>query len=701
VKSWRWLPWSRSSRVKAAEPLGPRLAEHKWTAKAAEMSQTGVVTMALRLPMLIAAVLRLGRQAAPRDLAATVVFNVVSGVFTAFGLLATTGVLAALFAAGPTPARVAGAAPALLLVGAAITVRAGCTAIAQWAQARLRPQVEQIVERRLYEVTTAVDLAAFDDPAFQDDLHRARLRGVESAPSMVDNAVDLFTASVGVVAAAGALGVLHPVLLPLLLLTALPEGWAAVRAARLGYLTELSLVEVYRRSWIMTELMTERSHAAEVRSFTVRGFLLRRYARLAGHIRERKLGLARRQTLTRIYGDVLKGLATAVMYATLGLLLWKGIMPLAVAGTAVLAIRTGQNSLVNLVHALNRCYEDGLYFADYLSYCELAERRVHRGDAPTATPTTPTATPTASTALTTPTALTTSAADTTLTTTQPAGRVEALRRFQQITAERLTFAYPGSDTPAVREVSVRLGRGEIIALVGENGSGKTTLAKLLAGLYAPQAGQVRWDETLVTELDPQVVRRAIAVIAQDHTHWPMSAADNIAMGDDLTTPGVRESVEHAATTSGADQVIATLPNGLDTLLDKRFDGGQELSGGQWQRLAAARGFYRDAPLLICDEPTAALDARAEHHLFEQIRDHARANDRTVLLITHRLASVRHADRIYVLDGGRVTEHGGHQELMDLGGLYAELYTLQASAYRPDGNTAHPAGDQHTAPTTTP
>jgi ATP-binding cassette, subfamily B, bacterial len=674
VRWWSRLPWLRSPRAKAVavDQLGPKLAEHKWYAKAAELSETGVVTMALRLPVLIAAVMRLGWQASRRDLAVTVVFNVVSGVFTAFGLLATTGVLSALFAAGPTPARVGSAAPALLLVGAAVTVRAGCAVIAQWAQSRLRPQVEQIVERRLYELTTAIDLAAFDDPEFQDDLHRARLRGVDSAPSMVDNTVDLFTASVQVVAAAGALGILHPVLLPLLLLTALPEGWAAVRAARLGYLTQLDLVEVHRRSWIMTELMTERRHAAEVRSFTIRAFLLRHYARLAEHIRVRMLRLARRQTLTTVYGDVLKGAATVMMYAALGLLLWKGIMPLAVAGTAVLAIRTGQNSLINLVHALNRCYEDGLYFGDYVSYCRCVEQRIHRDHAGRAA----------------------------LTAAEAAGQVESLRRFRQITAEQVTFAYPGSDTPAVREVSVRLGRGEIVALVGENGSGKTTLAKILAGLYTPQGGQVRWDDVPVADLDPQIVRRAIAVVAQDHTHWPMNAADNIAMGDDPADAGVRKAVEHAASTSGADRVIATLPYGLDTLLDKRFDGGQELSGGQWQRLAAARGFYRDAPLLVCDEPTAALDARAEHHLFEQIRDHARASDRTVLLITHRLASVRHADRIYVLDGGQVTEHGDHQKLMDLGGLYAELYTLQASAYQPDnggsgnGASAYVAGNGH-------
>lgn len=637
-------------------PLGPALSEHKWYRKAAELSDTGTLTMARRLPTLIGQVMRLAWRASRRDLAATIAFNVAAGVFTAFGLLATTGVLTALFSAGPTPDRVRSAAPELVLVGAAVTVRAVFSAAAQWAQARLRPQVQQIVEQQLYELTTAIELAAFDDAEFQDDLHRARLRGMDSAPSMVDNAVDLFTAAVGVTAAAGALGVLHPVLLPLLLLTALPEGWAAVRAARLGYLTQLDLVEVRRRSWIMSDLMTERRHAAEVRSFTVRAFLLRQYAALAAHIRRVLLDLARRQTMSQVWGDALKGVATALMYTALGLLLWRGVMPLAVAGTAVLAIRAGQTSLVNLVYALNRCYEDGLYFSDYMAYCQTAEKRVQRARIGVRE------------------------------LDDVERQLGELRGFGEICAEEVTFTYPDSDAASLCAVSVRLGRGEIVALVGENGSGKTTLAKILAGLYAPQSGVVRWDDTRVSDLDPEALRRAIAVVAQDHTHWPMTAADNITMGDDLAATGVRASVDEAATSAGADQVIANLPLGLDTLLDKRFANGCELSGGQWQRLAAARGFYRDAPLLICDEPTAALDARAEHHLFDQIRRHAAQHGRTVLLITHRLASVRHADRIYVLDGGRVTEHGDHHELMAVNGLYAELYELQASAYR-QGETA--------------
>ncbi|MFC4907889.1 ABC transporter ATP-binding protein [Actinomadura gamaensis] len=633
--------------------LGPKLSEPSgWYGRAAQMARTDMLTMTRQLPRLIGQVARLGWRASRRDLVVTVVFNAVAGVFTAFGLLATTRVLTALFAAGPTPDRVRAAAPALVLVGAAITVRASCSLLAQWSQARLRPQVERIVEQRLYEATTAIDLAWFDDADHQDALHRARLRGLDSASSMVDNAVDLGTAVVGVAAAAGALGVLHPVLLPLLVLTALPEAWAAVRSARLGYLAQLSLVEARRRSWIMTDLMTGRDHAAEVRSFTVRPHLLRQYGTLADHVRRVLVGVARRRTLTQVYGDVLRGVATAVLYGVLGVLLWQGMMPLAVAGTAVLAIRTGQQSLLNLVHALNRTYEDGLYFADYLSYVERAERSIKREH------------------------------EMLERTTDGV----SLRDFRTISVEDITFTYPGADGPALRNVSVNLRRGEVVALVGENGSGKTTLAKILAGLYTPENGVVRWDDIAVTHLDPDVLRRDIAVVAQDHTHWPMTAADNIAMGDDLSVPAARRAVHDAASGSGADEVIETLPFKYDTLLDKRFEQGQELSGGQWQRLAAARGFYRDAPLLICDEPTAALDARAEHRLFEQIRTHAAEHGRTVLLITHRLASVRHADRIYVLENGQVTEHGTHAELMTQKGLYADLYSLQASAYNIDATS---------------
>ncbi|MDL4777420.1 ABC transporter ATP-binding protein [Actinomadura xylanilytica] len=633
----------RKPRAPDTAPVpGPELTRPRWYGRNAELAETGVGTMARRLPALIAHALRLAWRANRRDTMAAVGLNLTAGLCTAFGLLATTGVLTALFTGGPTPDRVRAAVPSLAMVAAAVAAKAGLTAAAGWAQARLRPQVERLVEVRLYELTTAVELTALDDSAFLDELQRAESRGMTAAPSMVDHMVDMLTAAVGVAAAAGALGVLHPVLLPLLLLTALPEGWAAIRAARLGYLTELTLVSARRRKWILSDLMTDRHHAAEVRSAGVRGVLLGQFGRLAGHVRAAQLDLARRQTLAQVHGAALKGAATAMVYVALGLLLWRGLMPLAVAGTAVLAIRAGQSSLVNLIYAVNRCYEDGLYFGDYLAFCTRAEARLR----------------------------------------QPGGGAHPAPPgdFEEITADGVTFTYPGGGAPALRGVSMRIRAGEIVALVGENGSGKTTLAKILAGLYTPDDGEVRWDQVPVGRADPDLLRAHIAVIAQDHTHWPMTARDNIALGDESPRDDLQHAVETAATASGADQVVDGLADRYDTLLDRRFEGGVELSGGQWQRLAAARGFYRRAPLLICDEPTAALDARAEHALFERIRGHA--HGRTVLLITHRLASVRHADRIYVFDRGHITEHGDHSTLMGVNGLYAELYTLQASAYQP-------------------
>jgi ATP-binding cassette subfamily B protein/ATP-binding cassette subfamily C protein len=611
----------------------PELSELQWFARAGELAETRLSTMARRLPALISQALRLAWRANPRDTLVTIVLNVGAGMFTTFGLLATTGVLNALLADGPTPDRVRESMPALALVAASYAVRGALLSGAGWAQARLRPQIRREVEIQLLELTSGVRLTALDDTAFLDDLKRAETRGIMAAPSMVTYTIDLFTGMVGLLAAAGTLGVLHPILLPLLILTALPEGWASVRAARQEYLTMLTLVASRRRRWILSDLMTERRHAAEVRSFTVRDFLLRQYSRLAVQEQDLTIDLARRQTMTRLAGQALQGTATTLVYLALGLLLWSGQVPLAIAGTAVLAIRTGQASLASLVYAVNRCYEEGLYFSDYLNFCADAQGRftAREGAAPPI--------------------------------------------FETIEVDNVTFTYPGSDSPALSGVSIELRRGEVVALVGENGSGKTTLAKILAGLYDPDSGEVRWDGTSLWEVDPEQLRERIAVIAQDHTHWPMTARQNIIMG----RPDEPELVDAAILNSGADEVIAELAHGYDTLLDRRFDGGAELSGGQWQRLAAARGFYRDEPLLICDEPSAALDARAENALFERIRAHA--DGRTVLLITHRLASVRHADRVYVLDHGKVIEHGDHSALMASGGLYAELYTLQASAYQ--------------------
>jgi ATP-binding cassette subfamily B protein len=222
-----------------------------------------------------------------------------------------------------------------------------------------------------------------------------------------------------------------------------------------------------------------------------------------------------------------------------------------------------------------------------------------------------------------------------------------------------------------------LRRGEVVALVGENGSGKSTLAALLAGLYRPQEGTIRWDGVDLSQQDPDTVRERVAVVMQEPTRWPLSARANITIGRHAR-PVAETDVHGAARAGDAHDFVMELARQYETLLSRHFTDGADLSGGQWQRLAVSRAFYRDAPLLICDEPTANLDARAEHDVYQRLRELAAG--RTVVLITHRMASVREADRIYVFDHGAVAEEGDHDTLMAAGGIYAQLFTLQASAY---------------------
>jgi ATP-binding cassette, subfamily B, bacterial len=413
------------------------------------------------------------------------------------------------------------------------------------------------VEIRLFELTTRVELSAFDDAAFHDAMLRARDRGMYSAAQVVQTVLNCLTGAVGIVAAAVVVAVLNPILLGLLVAAELPGGWAAVRSARIGYATSFALADSRRRKWILSDLMADRQTAAELRSFTLREFLLARLARLVSYERDAEI-------------------------------------------------------------AVNKCYEEGLYFSDYHP-AGAGRVRPHQRD---------------SCHLHLP------------------GR----QRARAARCQRRNRPRPGGG-PGGRE---RLRQDHPGQAAGR--------------LYRPDCGTVHWDQTPVADIDPDQLREQIAVIAQDHANWPLTVRHNIAMGR-AADPGMLAS---AAAVAGADKVILGLPRGYDTLLDRQFKDGVELSGGQWQRIAVARGFYRSAPLLIMDEPTAALDARAESALFASVREHAQG--RTVLIITHRLASVRHADRVYVLHAGAVIEQGTHAELMARGGQYAELYTLQASRY---------------------
>jgi ATP-binding cassette subfamily B protein len=249
--------------------------------------------------------------------------------------------------------------------------------------------------------------------------------------------------------------------------------------------------------------------------------------------------------------------------------------------------------------------------------------------------------------------------------------------FDQLQVEHLSFTYPSSGRQVLTDINLEVRAGEIVALVGENGSGKTTLVKLICQLYKPDAGTLRWNSHDAANLDPEGIRARITVLFQDFIHYHLSALDNIALGR-IERPIETQAIESAARQAGAHGFVSQLPGGYKTRLGLQFYGGHELSVGQWQRLALARAFYRGGSFLILDEPTASLDPRAEYELFKQMRE--LAEGRSVLLISHRFSSVRSADRIYVMHDGRITESGTHDELLKLGGRYAELYGLQAAAH---------------------
>jgi ATP-binding cassette subfamily B protein len=580
----------------------------------------------------------------PRLTVLSAVVHVASGGTTAFGLFATTTVFDALLSAGPTPHRVLASLPAIGLVVASYAVRALLDGAVGAVEGALRPHVRRAAQDAVNEAVAGIELIAWEDSDFRELARQGGRHGPQAVDDSVRGIAEIASSLISLVAAMGTAGVLNPWLAPVLLLAALADAWAAMRAAKQGYKSFLSMVGRELRLDVIENVMVARDLAVERHALTLQATLLAEHRRIAADITAEAVRLAYRQNATRMVGRALAGIGTMVAYVVLGVLLFSGAMPLPLAGTAVVAMRQASSALSNTMHAVNTLYESSFYIAFYQQLLAQARQR-HRAVTGIGAPPDP----------------------------------------DTIRCVAMSFTYPGQDVPALREIDLTIRGGEVVALVGQNGSGKTTLAKLLVGLFRPTAGAVRWNDVDLADVDLDTVHSQIAVITQEPARWPMTAAHNVRVGRLAHRDVTGRRWTTALGQSGADEVIESLPHGPDTILSKQFTNGHDLSGGQWQRIGVARGIYRDAAVLVADEPTAALDAKAEARVFDGLHHATRGTgdrpNRTTILITHRLANVRHADRIIVLDQGRIVAHGTHDELMAQGGLYRELFDIQASAYQ--------------------
>ena len=616
---------------------GPLRYDTGWSQHNDAFLELSFRSMVTRLPAMLRSSFRLAWQADPRAARVVLAAEACRGATQAVSLLAVNSVLGRLITGGAIADRLRGAAPALVTMAAVMLVGALLRAASTYATGRLEPKVERVATELYLERAAAVELAAIEDHAFHKLLDTAQY-GAMSARRMISYATNVMNALISLIAAAGVLTVLHPALLPLLATMTLPSAWGALTNARRHYESFHTWVQHVRAGRLIGSLLTEPEAAPEIRVHGVGPFLLHHFHEMSESAEAEQARLARLTARTGLIAATWTGLATAATYATLGGLLLSGAMALSVAGTAVIAIRTGSASLDTLVLAVNQLHEEALFVGDLQKLYEEATGWAI-----------------------------------------PVGGAALPEEPREIRFENVTFSYPGEAThPALDDVSLTLPLGRIIALVGENGSGKTTLVKLLAGLYRPDRGRILWDGVDAADADRQQLADRIAMVAQNFKRWPFTARVNVAVGRSAA-PLTDERLTETVAEAGAQDVVADLPRGLDTLLARNFSGGHELSGGQWQRLGIARAAYRRGRILIVDEPTAALDARAELEVFEKIRALA-GTGQTVVLITHRLASVRHADLVHVLDQGRLVESGTPDELLASGGVYAELYALQADQF---------------------
>jgi ATP-binding cassette subfamily B protein len=529
----------------------------------------------------------------------------------------------------------------LLLValsGGVTLVSAAASSLGRLAGGAQAQAVTDYMADLLHAKSAEVDLEYYENAQYYDTLHRAQQEAPYRPTRMVNGVMQIGQNAISLLGLTGLLLAFHWGIGVALVASALPGVFARWKFSRRMHAWQKQRTSSERQAWYFDWLLTRDTHAKEIRLLDLGELFRRRFSELRRQLRREKLGINARRSVAELAAEAV---SIGTVFAVLTFIGYRTLLGLLTLGSLVMyfqAIQRAQGFLSQMLGSLSELYECHLFLSSLYEFLDVEPKVVARPDA------------------------------------RPMPR--PLRAG--LIFDHVSFRYPKSARTVLEDVSFRIQPGEHVAFVGENGAGKTTLIKLLSRLYDPTDGSIRVDSIDLRELDLGSLRREISVVFQDYARYQLTAWENIWLGN-IDLPPDRALIQTAALQSGADEVIARLKDSYDTVLGKWFENGEELSIGEWQKVALARAFLRESQIIVLDEPTSAMDARAEYELFR--RFHQLAAGRTAILISHRLSTVRMADRIYVLEGGRIIESGTHDELVYQGGKYSCLFETQAQYYR--------------------
>jgi len=513
-------------------------------------------------------------------------------------------------------------------------IRSVAGLISEWQAFIVTDHMNDILLAKSIEV----DLEYYESAQYYDTLHRAQREAPHRPISIVNGLSQIVQNGISLLAIAG-LVVSFNWVIAIILFTAVISG-SAVRIKYTGkmYRWQREQTSTERQAGYLNWMLTDSSHAKEVRLFNLGPLFMGRFREIRKKLRKGRLAITRRRSIADFAAQ---SFANTAIYGSYAYLAYETMWGKITLGDLIMyyqAFQRLQGFFQGLLSSLGGLYEDNLFLTNLYEFLDIKR-----------------------------------------TVIEPVDPVPVPHTMQRgIVINHISFKYPGSTRTVFEDISLTIRPGEVVAFVGENGSGKTTLIKLLCRFYDPTGGSITMDGIDLRQFDTKALQKKFAIIFQDYAHYHLSARENIWFGD-TDLPLDHERIVASARLSGANSLISALPHGYETILGKWFEDGEELSIGQWQKVALARAFVRDAQILVLDEPTSSMDAKAEYEAFQSFRQ--LVSGRTAILISHRFSTVRMADRIYVLKQGNVIENGTHHELMDHQGVYAKLFERQAQSYR--------------------